>query len=132
MSQYKQGISSTATNGPLTGTDILPWQSSTPPWGTGAPPWVTAGTLPTAVASLVAHSFWGSGQPSELAGHSATYFQELGGILIGVPCMLLVLCALAVGGRLLARRMARVSLEADDWITVFALVSQFRLNKILC
>lgn len=44
-------------------------------------------------------------------------------ILIGITSMLLVLCIIAVGGRLLARRMSKVHLEADDYLVVIALVS---------
>lgn len=44
-------------------------------------------------------------------------------ILIGITSMLLVLCIIAVGGRLLSRRMSRVHLEADDYLVVIALVS---------
>lgn len=43
-------------------------------------------------------------------------------ILIGITSMLLVLCITAVGGRLLARRMSKVHLEADDYLVVVALV----------
>ena len=42
--------------------------------------------------------------------------------LIGVTSMLLVLCIIAVGGRLLARRMSKKHLEADDYLAVVALV----------
>ena len=42
--------------------------------------------------------------------------------LIGVTSMLLALCILAVGGRLLARRMSKVELEADDYLIMIALV----------
>lgn len=44
-------------------------------------------------------------------------------IMVGVTCMLLVLCIAAVLGRLLARRMAKLQLEADDYFAVGALVS---------
>ncbi|KAL2053800.1 hypothetical protein ABVK25_005729 [Lepraria finkii] len=48
--------------------------------------------------------------------------KEQGDVLIGVTCMLLTLCLAAVGGRLLARRMVKASLEADDYLAVGALV----------
>lgn len=51
-------------------------------------------------------------------------------ILIGVTSMLLVLCIVAVGGRLLARRMSKVSLEADDYLVVVALVSSSSILRI--
>lgn len=51
-------------------------------------------------------------------------------ILIGVTSMLLVLCIVAVGGRLLARRMSKVKLEADDYLVVIALVSSFPILRI--
>jgi hypothetical protein len=44
-------------------------------------------------------------------------------VLIGVTCMLLVLCIAAVGGRILARRMSKVRLGADDYLALVALVS---------
>ena len=48
-------------------------------------------------------------------------------ILIGITSMLLALCTVAVGGRLLARRVSRVQLEADDYLVIIALVSLFPL-----
>ena len=49
--------------------------------------------------------------------------KEQGKVLIGVTCMLLTLCLASVGGRLLARRMMRAGIEADDHLAVAALVS---------
>ena len=58
-----------------------------------------------------------------LLGESAVT-KEQGDVLIGVTCMFLTLCLAAVGGRLLARRMVKASLEADDYLTVGALVGK--------
>lgn len=43
--------------------------------------------------------------------------------LIGITCMLLVLCTAAVVGRILARRSLKLRLEADDYLALLALVS---------
>ena len=51
--------------------------------------------------------------------------KEQGRIVIGFTCMFLVLCLACVVGRLLARHKTRVSLEADDYLAVVALVSNF-------
>ena len=61
--------------------------------------------------------------PPQLRNHVLT--QEQSQTLIGVTCMLLVLCVAAVGARMTARRVSRMRLEADDWSSVAALVSQF-------
>lgn len=52
-------------------------------------------------------------------------------ILIGITSMLLVLCIIAVGGRLLARRISKVQLEADDYLVVIALVNSSPILWIL-
>lgn len=44
--------------------------------------------------------------------------------IIGVTCMLLVLCLLAAGGRLKARRMTRASMGVDDYFAITALVGR--------
>ncbi|KAL8676911.1 MAG: hypothetical protein Q9186_006608 [Xanthomendoza sp. 1 TL-2023] len=64
----------------------------------------------------------GAGPPKALIGHPAAYYHELGGIIIGVPCMLLVLCISSVVGRMMARRMTKVPLGADDFTAIFALM----------
>ena len=51
--------------------------------------------------------------------------KEQGRILIGLTCMFLVLCLACVVGRLLARHKVRLSLEADDYLAVVALVSNY-------
>ena len=61
--------------------------------------------------------------PSPLRGHPPEYFVESGKILVGITCMLLVLCIAAVGGRLAARRMSMVGLERDDYVVLIALVN---------
>ena len=61
----------------------------------------------------------GSGYPVPLAELN----NEQRRILIGFTCMFLVLCVLCVVGRLLARHKVRVSLEADDYLAIVALVS---------
>lgn len=43
-------------------------------------------------------------------------------ILIGVTCMLLVLCIAAASARFLARRITRASLAVDDYLVLAALV----------
>ena len=65
-------------------------------------------------------------------GHSKEYFHNLGGIIIGVPCILLVLCTAAVAGRLTARRMSKVALEADDFMAIIALVHKDASDGELC
>ena len=47
-------------------------------------------------------------------------------LMIGIACMLLVLCMAAVGGRLLARRISKLPLEADDYLALVALVSDIQ------
>lgn len=43
-------------------------------------------------------------------------------ILIGISAMFFVLCTLAVIGRLLARKMVKVALEADDFVAILSWV----------
>ena len=43
-------------------------------------------------------------------------------ILIGVTCMLLVLCIAATSARFFARRITRAPLAADDYLVLAALV----------
>ena len=84
------------------------------PTGTGGPsPWATnaEGSLNGTQKS--------SGYELPLAGID----EEQGRILIGFTCIFLVLCLACVLGRLLARHKVRLSLEADDYIAVVALVS---------
>ena len=57
--------------------------------------------------------------------------KEQGDVLIGVTCMLLTLCLAAVGGRLLARRMVKASLEADDYLAVGALVGRTSVDALI-
>ena len=71
------------------------------------------------------------GPPSALFGQSTAYFQQLRAMLIGVPCALLVLCTAAVAGRLTARRIAKVGLEADDFVAILALVGTVVYRRIL-
>ncbi|KAL8949500.1 MAG: hypothetical protein Q9222_004398 [Ikaeria aurantiellina] len=60
--------------------------------------------------------------PYELAGHGPQYFVSTGGIFIGVTCMFLLLCTAAVIGRFIARRWAKVPLQADDYASLLALI----------
>ncbi len=84
-------------------------QPQNAPTGTGEPsPWATNGTQKM------------SGYQPPLAD---IINEEQGRTVIGVTCMFLVLCLACVGGRLLARQRTRVSLEADDYLAVVALVS---------
>ena len=57
--------------------------------------------------------------------------KKQGDVLIGVMCMLLTLCLAAVGGRLLARRMVKASLEADDYLAVGALVGKTSVDALI-
>ena len=45
--------------------------------------------------------------------------------------MLLTLCLAAVGGRLLARRIVKASLEADDYLAVGALVGKTSFDALI-
>lgn len=86
-----------------------------PPSGTrGLPPGMTA--LPPSIAGNSSGTM-----PPKGSSHVLTDLQVH--ILIGMTSMLLVLCLAAVGGRLVARRISRIQLEADDWTCVMALVS---------
>lgn len=58
--------------------------------------------------------------------HGPPMNSDDGDILIGIACMLLVLCMAAVGGRLLARRISKLRLEADDYLALVALVSDIQ------
>ena len=51
--------------------------------------------------------------------------KEHGRLLIGFTCMFLVLCLACTVGRLLARHKARLSLQADDYLAVVALVRNY-------
>lgn len=64
------------------------------------------------------------GVPSR--AHGSAINSDGANIMIGIACMLLVLCMAAVGGRLLARRRAKLRLEADDYLALVALVSDFQ------
>ena len=52
----------------------------------------------------------------------AVDFHQLANTLIGVSSMLLCLCTVAVAGRLVVRRIAKLALEADDFAAILALV----------
>ena len=49
--------------------------------------------------------------------------------VIGITCMLLVLCTAAVAGRLLARRILKLRIEADDYLALVALVSSLPVSQ---
>jgi hypothetical protein len=67
---------------------------------------------------------------SAVSGAHRTQLDEnAASIMVGVTCMLLVLCIAAVLGRLLARRMSKLQLEADDYLALVALVSPFQFSK---
>ena len=84
------------------------------PTGIGGPsPWTTA------AQESLNDTQKGSGYQVPLAEIN----NEQGRILIGFTCMFLVLCVACVIGRLLARHKVRVSLEADDYLAIVALVS---------
>ncbi len=46
--------------------------------------------------------------------------------VIGIACMVIVLCSAAVGGRFLSRWMVKARIEVDDYVTLVALVSTTR------
>lgn len=48
---------------------------------------------------------------------------DAGDTIIGITCMLLVLCIAAVVARILARRISKLRLEADDYLALIGLVS---------
>ncbi len=94
---------------------------SGPPAGFSIPAGVTG--FPAGITGLPS-GFPGADSgaiPLQVQRHAMTRQQSQ--TLIGVTCMLLVLCLAAVGARLMARRVARVRLESDDWSSVVALVS---------
>ncbi len=116
-----------------------PGVTGTPPWNNGPPPWVTATVTSSSPASLVsqkashlqaavAHSASSPqsvnipGLPKAIMLHSTSSSSDWGPIIIGISCMLLVICSAAVAGRLTARRMAKVALKADDFVALLALV----------
>ena len=89
------------------------------PTGAGSPsPWAT-----NAEGSLN-----GTQKSSEYSLPLANLSKEQGSIVIGFTSTFLVLCLACVGGRLLARQRVRVSLEADDYLAVIALVSNIVLG----
>ena len=45
-------------------------------------------------------------------------------VVIGNACMVLVLCSAAVAGRFTSRWMAKLRIEADDYLTLVALVRE--------
>lgn len=50
-------------------------------------------------------------------------------ILIGISVMFFVLCTFAITGRLLARKLVRVPLEADDFVAGVAWVKYYGLDE---
>lgn len=65
-----------------------------------------------------------NGTPEGLApAHGPLMSDEDGDIVIGITCMLLVLCTMAVVARILARRISKLRLEADDYLALIGLVS---------
>lgn len=141
-----------ATGSPPWGNGEPPWGSGLPPWGSGRPPWVTAmatATLtpslptssPSSVSSVVclllttAASATSGDHPTSVSEHGeGSHISSFPGaliqgpssndinLLIGVPCLFLAVCTAAVIGRFCARHMARLRLEADDWMALVALV----------
>lgn len=112
-----------------------PGVTGTPPWGNGPPPWAAATASLVSQSSRVSQSNAlhptsppqgppSSGQTQAKSAQSPGHFHDMAKVAIGVSCLLLVLCTAAVTGRLLARRMAKVSLEADDLVAIVALVGE--------
>lgn len=54
---------------------------------------------------------------------------DAGDTIIGITCMLLVLCIAAVVARILARRISKLRLEADDYLALIGLVSLVPIPK---
>ena len=69
-----------------------------------------------------------SGPPSGVGGpggpHRLPFSAHDGPVVIGVTTMLLVLVLAAVGGRLIARRMVKMRLGADDYTALVAFVRE--------
>lgn len=85
------------------------------------------GVIPTTKATSTTASFPQPPQSPQVA--PALIGHETRAALIGITCMLLVLCIAAVAGRVAARRIARAALQADDYISALALVSQLLRPK---
>ena len=60
--------------------------------------------------------------PDEVVYMLAHIDEDRSPVLIGVSCMLLVLCIAATSARFLARRITRAPLAADDYLVLTALV----------
>lgn len=58
--------------------------------------------------------------------HTSDYYHRRGGALVGVSCMLFVLCTAAVTGRFAARRLAKTILQVDDFIALSALIRKHK------
>ena len=56
--------------------------------------------------------------------------EDRGPILIGVTCMLLVLCIAATSARFLARRITRAPLATDDYLVLAALVRNLEIKAL--
>ena len=54
--------------------------------------------------------------------HEPLVNDDAGDTIIGIACMLLVLCTAAVVTRILARRFMKLRLEADDYLALIGLV----------
>ena len=151
-----------ATGTPPWGSGEPPWGSGLPPWGSGPPPWVTAmatktltpsfpRSSPAPVSSVVgllvttaASASYGSQPTSVTENGGGSHISTFPGVLIqgpstrdinlliGIPCLFLVLCTTAVIGRFYARHMARLRLEVDDWMAIVALVCFWCWGMLTC
>lgn len=111
----------TGVTGPPAGFSIPPGMTR-PPAGFSIPSGVTG--PPAGMTAFPSGPPGGGPGGMHAPASSPVLMGQQSQALIGVTCMLLVLSLAAVAGRLVARRISRVRLEADDWICVAALVSQ--------
>lgn len=68
---------------------------------------------------------------SEVSSHARgpSVNDDAGDTIIGITCMLLVLCIAAVVGRVLARRISKLRLETDDYLALVGLVSSIPISR---
>lgn len=61
--------------------------------------------------------------PRDAENQSPHVYHKHGPIIIGVNCMMAVVCLIAIIGRWLARRMKKLGLQADDYFAFIAYVA---------
>lgn len=130
MTAMNSAVSASMTGMP-TGT-FLPSGFSGPPAGVTGPP---AGFFIPPGATGIPAGFTGipagaTGPPTGVplampeGTHSIAFTPHQAQIMTGTTSMFLALCFLAVSARLLARVLARMRFEADDWTCIAAFVSK--------